>query len=70
MIGGLRSAISLARLSEKGLDIELLPLPRIEGADTLVDFASQGAQLFDMREQSPPDLFLIGIGQVRDFLNG
>jgi hypothetical protein len=62
--------MSLVRLSKKSLDIELLPLSRIKGTDALIDFGAQGAQFFDMRKQSPPDLFLIGIGQVRDFLEG
>jgi len=42
-------------------------LSRIERAEALVDFRAQGAQLFDVREQCPPDLFLILGGQAFHF---
>ncbi len=45
-------------------------LSRIERADALVDFRAQGAQLLEMGEQRPPDLFLILRGQALHFGNG
>src|SRR5581483_11670331 len=46
-------------LPDKIVNAGLSSLSRIERADTLVDFRAQRAQLFDMREQCPPDLLLI-----------
>jgi hypothetical protein len=57
-------------LPQKIVDTGFSSLPRIEGANALVDFRAQGAQLFDMREQCPPDLFLILGGQALDCGNG
>jgi hypothetical protein len=57
-------------LPEKIVDAGLSALSRIERADAFVDFRAQGAQLFDMREQRPPDLLLILGGQALDFGNG
>ena len=57
-------------LPEKIVDAGLSSLPRIERADALVDFRAQCAQLFDVREQCPPDLFLILGGQTLHFGNG
>src|SRR6185437_5843613 len=52
------------------VDTGLSSLPRIERVDAFVDFRAQCAQLFDMRQQCPPDLFLILGGQPLHFGNG
>lgn len=59
-----------ALLPDEIVDAGLSSLSRIERADSLVDFRAQGAQLFDMREQCPPDLLLILGGQALYFGNG
>ena len=55
---------------EKIVDAGLPSLSRIERADALVDFGAQCAQLLDVGEQRPPDLFLILGGQALHFGNG
>jgi hypothetical protein len=46
-------------LPEKILDAGPASLSRIERMEAFVDFRALGAKLFDMGQQSPPDLFLI-----------
>jgi hypothetical protein len=46
------------------------PCPASSDADALVNFRAQGAQLVDMREQGPPDRFLILGGPALHFGNG
>jgi len=60
----------LVLLPDEIVDAGLSSLSGIERADALVDFSAQGAQLLDMREQCPPDLFLILGGQAFHFGNG
>src|SRR5437870_3556361 len=55
----LSSAMLPVFLADEIVDAGLSSLPRIERANTLVYFRAQCAQLFDMQEQCPPDLFLI-----------
>jgi hypothetical protein len=57
-------------LPDEIVDAGLSSPSRIERADALVDFGAQRAQLFDMGEQCPPDLFLILGGQALHFGNG
>ena len=57
-------------MPNESADAGVSSLSGIEGADALVDFGAQGAQLPDVREQSPSDLFLILCGQVLHFGNG
>ncbi len=59
-----------AFLPDEIVDAGLSPLSRIERADALVYFRAQCAQPLDMREQCPPDLFLILGGQALHFGNG
>src|SRR5205807_2887313 len=66
----LRSAILPVLLPDEIVDGGLCSLPRIERANAPIDFYAQCAQLFDMREQRPPDLFLILLGQALHFGNG
>src|SRR4029078_6006853 len=53
-------------LPDEILDAGLSALSRIERADALVDFRAPRAQLLDIREQCPADLFLILGGQALD----
>jgi hypothetical protein len=57
-------------LPDEIVDAGLSYLSRIERAEALVDFRAQGAQLFDMGEQCPPDLFLILGRQTLHFGDG
>ena len=53
--------------SKKIFDVERLALACIEGANPLVDLGAQVTQLLDVRQQPAANLFLIGVGQARDF---
>lgn len=44
-------------------DVERRALAGVERANALVEFCPQPAQLFDVRQELPADLFLIGFGQ-------
>ena len=65
MTGRLPSAVPFVHLPEKFVRIERLALARVERSDALVDLRPQPAQLLDMRQESPADLFLIYFRQVR-----
>ena len=55
---------------EKVFHVERLALARVQRSDTLVDFRSQPAELLDMRQELPTDLFLVCFRQVRHFGDG
>jgi len=63
--GRLRPAIPIARLCEERIHVQRLAVSGIERGEPLVEFGAKPMELFDMRQQSLPDLFLIGIGQGR-----
>src|SRR6266571_2515588 len=67
MTGRLPSAMPFVHLPEKFVQVERLALARVERSDALVDLRPQLAQLLDMRQESPADLFLICFRQVRHF---
>jgi hypothetical protein len=46
-------------LPNEAVDSGLFSPSRVERADAFVDFRAQRAQLFDMSEQCPSDLFLV-----------
>ena len=57
-------------LAKEILDIQGAAFARIERTDALVYFAAKRIELFDVRKQSPADLFLIGIRQPGNLRNG
>jgi hypothetical protein len=54
-------------LSQKIFDVEGPALASIEGSNTFIDLGSEVAESLDVRQQLLPDLFLIGVRQVRYF---
>src|ERR1700722_1020632 len=57
-------------LTEEILHIQDAALVCIERTDAFVNFSTQLVELFDMREQLPADLFLIGLRELRKLRNG
>ena len=55
---------------EKFVDIERLALAGLQGPNAFVDFHTELPQLFDMRQQLPADLLLVGFRECRCFRYG
>jgi hypothetical protein len=57
----------LVLLLQELFDVQRPALASVERADALVDLGPELAELLDVRQQSPADLFLVGIRQIRQF---
>jgi hypothetical protein len=67
IIGGLGSAMPFVFLSEEILNIERLAFTCVQGANPLINLGAQALHLLDVRQQPTTNLFLIRVGQVRNF---
>lgn len=57
------------QIAKEFVKIQLSAFSAIDRCNTLIDFGTQPAQFFYMRQQLATDLFLIGRRQLRDFGN-
>jgi hypothetical protein len=62
--------MSRVRVPNELFDVDLPAFPRIEGANTLVDFRTKSSQFLHVRQQISADRFLVGFRKVRHLFHG
>ena len=70
MTGRLSSGMASVPLGEECLDVERRAFSRVERGNSLIEFRAEAAKFFDMRQQLPADLLLIGFRKLADLGEG